>query len=148
MEYIAGIKYCLTKDEVFQTSVRPTSPIKTRFIDMNVMGQMRVKIGWAWDGCSGPTIDAPWNQRAGCGHDALYWLARNGYLSAGWKKTFDGDFFCWLIEDINVIKKREKKSNLWKSWYKKIAYGYYWAVGKFANAAISPKNKRKKLNAP
>jgi len=148
MEYIAGIKYCLTKDEVFQTSVRPNEPIETRFIDMTPDGVMTIKIGWVWDGCSGPTIDASWNQRAGCGHDGLYWLSRNGYLSKIWKPSFDKDFFSWLNDDIEVIAERDKKSGFWKGWFKTVAQGYYWAVSKFADSAISPKNKRVKLTAP
>ena len=148
MEYIAGIKYCLTQDETFQTSVRPMVPIETRFISMNIQGTMVVRIGWVWDGCSGPTIDAKWNQRAGCGHDALYWLTRNGFLTKVWKPTIDADFFSWLEEDILLIAKRDKKSAFWKGWFENLAQGYYWAVSKLADASISPKNKRKRLTAP
>lgn len=149
MEYIGKIKYCLTQDEVFLTSVRPEVLVDTRFITMDLNGVMTVKIGWVWDGCSGPTIDSEWNHRAGCGHDALYWLIRNEYISEKWKPKIDSDFFTWLLDGIAIVVKRMKYfRDIRSRGLTLLAQAFYWGVKKVGGPATKSRNRRVKLTAP
>ncbi|HDK41961.1 MAG TPA: hypothetical protein ENG87_01170 [Candidatus Pacearchaeota archaeon] len=177
MEYIK-CKYQLYKDEIFFTTILPPTIVNTKYIHMSLKGVMTMKKGWAWDGCSGPTIDESWNQRSGCGHDGLYWLVRNGYLSKYSKPVIDRCFYKWLREDIEIIidrmlkrleidKKEKSKYSIFNFTKKYMSYPikksmikinknlllkrakyYYWAVKKFGDPSIDPKNKRQKIIAP
>ena len=156
MEYIK-CKYQLYKDETFFTTILPQKIINTKYINVSLKGIMRIKKSWAWDGCSGPTIDESWNQRGGCGHDGLYWLIRNNYLPKSIKSKVDKAFYDWLLMDIEIITNRKKYSKskfirLTRKINRKLllkrAKYYYWGVRKFGNPSIDPKNKRRKITAP
>jgi hypothetical protein len=84
IKYSKGFKYVLEED-YFHICKHITAPthiigaIQTKYIDMTG-NLLKIKEGFPWDGCSGPTIDRKTNTRAGLVHDGLYWLFREGYL--------------------------------------------------------------------
>lgn len=73
-------KYTLTEDYVIGVNIHPPFVIMTDFIQLTPAGQMTIKKGYSWDGCSGPTHDDSTNQRGGLVHDALYQLFREEEL--------------------------------------------------------------------
>lgn len=92
-----------------------------------------IRYGYAWDGPSGPTIDARNLMRGSLIHDALYQLIREGYLPQEYRNAADLLLKRLCIEDgMNKIK----------------AWLIYQAVSKFANYAAQPHYKKQTLTAP
>ena len=66
------------------------------FVSRNMLVLRR---GYAWDGCSGPTIDTETTMRAGGIHDPLYQLLREGFLLPSRRVHVDRFFREILKED-------------------------------------------------
>ncbi len=78
--YKGGYKYQLKDGYVAATGVRPPQAIQTEYISLAQDGTISIKVGYAWDGPSGPTIDTLNFMRGSLVHDALYQLIREGHL--------------------------------------------------------------------
>jgi hypothetical protein len=100
-----GYKYQLAQDFMGQTKIFPPEPIDHEFIYLTTNGVLILKKGYAWDGCSGPTIDDNTNMIAGAKHDACYQLMRAGLLDLKWKDPSDDQF----EEDIHRDSGRVKR---------------------------------------
>jgi len=81
--YKSGYKYQLKKDYVTQIEIKPSAPIDTEYIKLDVNGRLTIANGYAWDGPSGPTIDTKNFMRGSLVHDALYQLIREEKLAEG-----------------------------------------------------------------
>ena len=134
IRYRAEYKYQLANSYKINISIRPNIYIKTKFVNLDINGNLLVMQGYAWDGPSGPVIDTDKNMRASLVHDALYQLMRNEELSSRThRKTADK-----LFKD---ICKKDGVSNFRAS-------VYYKALRKFGKTAASPQNKKKVHRAP
>lgn len=133
INYKSGFKYQLAGDYIVQTRIMPLTSINTLFIDLDTTGLLTIRAGYAWDGCSGPTLDTKNTMRGGLVHDAFYQLTRGDFLSQGQRKDIDREFHKILRED-GVLK--------FRAWY------YYQAVRKFGLSASSAENRKKILTAP
>jgi hypothetical protein len=133
LNYKSGYKYQVHDDFSVQTKILVRSNISTTFVDLATDGTLTVKAGYAWDGCSGPTLDTKSTMRAGCVHDALYGLTRADLLSQVRREAIDKEFHRILLED-----------GAWRfrAWY------YYQAVRKFGLSASSAENRKKVHTAP
>lgn len=80
ISYNAGYKYQLRDDYIALVSIFPKSEIVTRFIELEPCGRLLIRVGYAWDGPSGPTFDTLNFMRGSLVHDALYQLMREGHL--------------------------------------------------------------------
>ena len=79
--YKAGYKYQLKQDYVIDIDIHPDQLIDIpHFLTLTPGGELTVKIGYAWDGPSGPTIDTRNFMRGSLVHDALYQLMREDKL--------------------------------------------------------------------
>ena len=84
--YKAGYKYQLHKPYSIPIPIQSGQPVVGNtflcgpFLELSPDGQLLIKSGYAWDGCSGPTWDDKTNMRAGLVHDALYQFIRNRIL--------------------------------------------------------------------
>jgi len=132
--YRSDYKYQLADSYKINILIRPTTNIKTDFIDLDIGGALLVKKGYAWDGPSGPVKDTEENMRASLVHDALYQLMRNKELSSRKHRKTADQLFKDICKDDGV-------SNLTASLY-------YKALRKFAKTATSPENKKKIHRAP
>jgi len=132
MKYRSGYKYQLAEDEQFITGIYGKN-IKTDWIELFSNGILIVRKGYAWDGCSGPTIDTKNSMRAGLVHDAGYQLMREKLLTLDYKDYFDGLFFLTLRHDGMCFL----RAHIW-----------YNAVWKFGRSSTLPKNDRPILEAP
>jgi len=117
-------KYQLMADYHITVDAYPDELINTPFISLTIAGDLHIKKGYCWDGCSGPTIDDPTNMRAGLIHDCLYQCMRTGLLDQDYRKYADG-----LFREICLIDGMPK----YRAWY------YYHAVRKFAGSCARPK---------
>ncbi len=134
IRYRSDYKYQLAEGYAVSISIKPKSDIQTEFIDLDTTGNLTVKMGYAWDGPSGPVKDTKENMRASLVHDALYQLMRNKKLnSRTHRKTADKEF--------KDICKADGVSNFWASIY-------YKALRKFGKPAASPEKKKKVIRAP
>ena len=125
MKYRKGYKYQLAEDFSMMTPICPQENIITRFICLSSEGYLTISCGYAWDGCSGPTIDTDNSMTGGLVHDALYQLCRQGHLPKSARPNID-----LLFQDLLVKSGMFK----WRAWV------WYKAVSKFASYAADPKN--------
>ena len=126
ISYKKGYKYQLAKTYNIKIEIKPLEHILTHFIDLATDGTLIIRKGYAWDGCSGPTLDDKTNMRGGLIHDALYQIIRQEYLGQAYRAIADKILKGVCLED-GMCKVR--------AWY------YYHAVKKFAKFAADPGNK-------
>lgn len=79
MKYKSGYKYQLYEDCSIELPFACPNVPEHEFIKITD-GVLRVIVGYAWDGPSGPTIDTPNFMRGSLFHDALYQLMSQGLL--------------------------------------------------------------------
>ena len=104
LAYKDGYKYQLA--EPFQ-AILPFSPrtvIANDFcslVPQDGRSLLTVRKGYAWDGCSGPTIDSRCAMRACFIHDGLYQFGREGHFAhlAGWREIADAVLRDTAIQD-------------------------------------------------
>lgn len=131
--YTSGCKYQSTEElRVFTRALKEYGDAVCEYLQLS-NGLLTIKKGFAWDGASGPTIDTVSSMRAGCVHDAIYRLIRQGALPAAAKGLADK-----LLHDICLM------DGMWH-WR---ANAWYVAVDKLADSAADPKNKVKVKRAP
>lgn len=133
IEYKSGYKYQLNKTCVLETKVCPPRDIDTELVSLDRRGNLAIRRGYCWDGCSGPTWDSKSTMRAGLAHDALYQLMRMDLLSATWRAQADEELRRLALED-----------GMWglRAWY------FYKAVRKFGLSSASAENRKKLHTAP
>ena len=134
IRYRSDYKHQLAEGYVVEVPILPNADIKSEFIALDIVGQLTIKMGYAWDGPSGPVIDTTENMRASLVHDALYQLMRQGHLSSHtWRKTAD-QVFRDLCKADGVSGYR---ANTW-----------YRALRNFGKPAASPEGKKRIHRAP
>lgn len=89
-----GYKYRLKRPweidlNLFAPFPRLPADIVTEYVSLSKEGVLSQAKGYAWDGCSGPTIDDRTNMRGGCAHDGLYQLMREGLLPISYREYAD-----------------------------------------------------------
>jgi len=97
--YRKGYKYQLAEPYVGRVCIRPDKHIATDFIILSTDGILMIKAFYAWDGCSGPTIDTKTNLRGGLVHDALCQLARLGHIPEEFHPVINLELRRICIED-------------------------------------------------
>ena len=123
-------KYQTIEDFRVATGIHPLDPVVTTFIELGPRGNLLIKKGYAWDGCSGPTWDSKSSYRGGLVHDAGYQLLRMGLIPLVARVEFDNLFRDIVIED-GMWRMR---ANVW-----------YHAVRKFGASSASPDPDRPDL---
>ncbi len=134
ISYRSDYKYQLAEAYQIKINIKPHSDITTQYIDLDTQGNLEVKIGYAWDGPSGPVKDTKENLRSSLIHDALYQLMRNEELYARTHRKAADQLF-------KDICKEDGVSKYWASIY-------YKALRKFGKPAASPENKKEIVRAP
>lgn len=89
IKYRKGYKYQLAETYTIQTDIIPNEHISHDFLQLDTVGVLVVKTGYAWDGPSGPTIDTKNFMRGSLVHDALYQLMREKLLDVGNREGVD-----------------------------------------------------------
>ena len=99
-------KYRLLKS--YRIFINLVGNVNTKYFSLK-NGWLTVKKGYAWDGCSGPSIDTKTNMRGGLVHDTLYQMLRDGYLPQGHghRKFADKLFKKILLQDGMFILRAE-----------------------------------------
>lgn len=93
-------KYQLVDHLVVATLVKPKKSIITEMIELDKLGILAIRKGYACDGASGPTFDTPDSFRASFAHDALYELIGMGLLNTEDDRYYaDLTFYELLIAD-------------------------------------------------
>lgn len=134
IKYRSGYKYQLAEDYKIKTAIIPKEAVDTKFIKLDLQGNLTVSEGYAWDGPSGPVTDTQNNMRASLVHDAFYQLMRNKYLTIkNHKDKSDRLFQKMCVEDgVSVTN----------------AKIYYYGLKIGGKPAADPKNKKPILKAP
>ena len=114
--------YNLHSTECYRTYIRGHSG-KCGMVSIDDSGILLIKKGYAWDGCSGPTIDTKTTMKAGLIHDALYQLIREGILPMSYRERADE-----ILREVMIAEGASK----FRAWY------YYKAVRKFGRKSALP----------
>ena len=132
IKYRKGYKYQLAEDYKHQLRIFGFD-IKTAFLILTPAGLLIIKVGYAWDGPSGPTWDSLNSMRASLVHDALYQLMRERHLPLSYRGYADKVLYDTCIE-----------AGMWK-----VRAGvWHWAVSRFAGPAAMPENRHPVIVAP
>ncbi len=133
IKYKAGFKYQLAEEYRCNTGILPPEDIDTDFVSLHKNGDIILRVGFAWDGPSGPTIDRKENMRGSAEHDGLYRMIRYGLLPPSFREQADNRIrTCW-IED-----------GMWPA----TARLEVWALKKFGAAACRPSGEPQVICAP
>lgn len=73
--------------------------INHQYFSLSASGLLTIKVGYAWDGASGPTIDTDDSMRGSLIHDVGYQMIGAGLLPMEYRLKFDEEFLSILIED-------------------------------------------------
>ncbi len=134
VRYKSGYKHQLVETYECQVLIMPGLTFDSRFISLSEEGLLTVKVGYAWDGPSGPVLDRKSTMRAALVHDALYQMMRQGALDAKkWREPADALFRQMCIED-----------GVWR-W---LAAVYYRALRRFGESAASAYSMKEVHEAP
>lgn len=90
-------KYQLVEDCSVQTSIKGYSVDETLF-SLTPEGLLTGKVGYAWDGPSGPTWDTKDFMRGSLFHDILYQMIRENFIAEEHKEDAD-----MLLKKICII---------------------------------------------
>lgn len=115
-----GLKYELVATYAYRTELATSNPIRTKFVSLEVNGDLVCHKGYQWDGPSGPSIDDHTNLRASLVHDAFYTLLRHGSFGEAGSKRWK-EVRALSDRYLRVIM-REDGAPWWRAWY------YYAAV--------------------
>ena len=139
--YKSGYKYQLAEDyfqrgtEIYVEDDEGTFlDIKTQYIELNNLGGLLIKKGFAWDGPSGPTIDTKNFMRGSLVHDALYQLMRKGKL----------DPFHYRMQADALLRKMCREDGM--SWIR--AWWIYQSLRQFGYKAATRENQKPVMVAP
>ena len=97
----------------------------SRWVVLNLSGELLIIEGYAWDGASGPGLDTRSIMRGALVHDALYQLMREGGLPMSYRKKAD-----------KLLRKMCREDGM--MWIR--AWWVYWAVRIFGREAASGSN--------
>lgn len=132
IKYRKGYKYQIAEDCYSFVGIYGYD-IDTDYIRLNRDGWLINKKGYAWDGASGPTFDTPSTIRPSAAHDALYQLARQGYLPKEMHFTFD-----------EILRRLCVECGMWKI----RAYCWEKGVNLCGSPNLDPSSEREILTAP
>lgn len=133
MLYRAGYKYQLFEPEIFDLGFTLPAPIATPFILVTITGQMRLEMGYAWNGAN-VVPDFRWLMRGSAGHDAIFQLIRLGLL----------DFYPWFDRGNRLLQRWCREDGAWQ-WEADLVYR---CVRCFGESSASPDEERPILTAP
>ena len=128
-----GYKYQVTQIFHIRLDIIPFAPIHQPFVRMDMSGNTRIFIGYAWNGASGPTFDTLNSMTGSLVHDVIYQLIRLGLIDPKYKEYGDG-----LLHDICVEDGMyDWRANYWR-----------WAVLEFGAGSTKPSAEPKEEVAP
>jgi len=138
--YVEGYKYQLKKDYIFETGIKRDCIAETEYLRLDEKGTLTVKAGYAWNGCSGPTIDDKTNMRACLIHDNLYQMIRLGLLEMSYRKKADKILLRVAIDDSKSYGNNMLLAMRYNLWYD--------ALRAFGESSALPESEPEILEAP
>jgi hypothetical protein len=119
-------------------------PWEGRYLEIDSQGNLRCRVGYAWDGPSGPALHTTCFMRPSLVHDALYELLRAGVagdpgIAAFWRKRADAVMFRLGRED-----------GMWwiRAWWTYLgvrAFGW-WALWGEDDVRVAPSAKHRRAD--
>jgi len=113
LKYSDEYKYQCRGDFHYQTSIYGFEA-DTPLLKLTKQGLITIKLGYACDGPSGPTIDTPIFIFAAFIHDAIYQLIRMGFIPFRYWRQADNEMATAIKFKLNEIRKTT-------AWYLKAA---------------------------
>jgi len=136
---LTSYKYQVMHDYTIQIDLKPFKRVRpkvARFLSFSPKGLLTIKMYYAWDGPSGPTVDTRDFMRGSLVHDALYQLMREGVLDYKVHRQRADEILRELCLEDGMCK--------FRAWY------VYQAVHLFAEGGAHPRKEQetKKISAP
>jgi len=103
---LKGYKYMLEEPVFYQTNLPPC--LGNKYLEISPSGVLKIRMGYCWDGPSGPTFDTKTFMLGSLVHDALYQLMREQQLDTTYRAYADQ-----LLHDICVQQGMCK----FRAWY-------------------------------
>ena len=131
-------KYEVTEISYCETGIR-NRPFWSKYFHMDAGGKLTVKVGYRWDGVSGPTWDSANTMWPGCVHDVLYQSLREKLITvAEWANGPD-EFILIVMKGLRreIDALFEFLLEMEGMWAFRRSY-YYWAVRKFGEQYTMP----------
>ena len=129
----ARYKYQITKEYWVQINIHPMAPMNHVFYGLEPNGLLCIKVGYRWDGASGPTIDTKNTMRASCIHDIFYQMMRERQIRLEHKDAADLELKRIMLEDGNP------KTFFGRCWNVMRGSYYYYGVKFFGASSCKPK---------
>lgn len=131
--YRKGYKYQVARPYRIKLAIVPYAPVRLRFVEMDMDGELRILAGYAWNGASGPTWDTLNSMTGSLVHDVIYQLIRLGLIAPGYK-----DYGDQVLHDICT------EDGMWK-----LRADYWrWAVLTFGMGSCLPSAEPPEMVAP
>lgn len=134
ISYKKGYKYQLDESYELQIPLQPDECLTSQFIQLDLLGNLTIKQGYAWDGASGPALDIPSLMRASLVHDVLYQLMR--------EKLLDNQVHRCAAD--LLLKQHCIEDGMWPI----VAWVVYKAVRVFGNPSADPSNRKQSVRSP
>jgi hypothetical protein len=133
--YKKGYKYWLVRPYSLHVPIFPEHTVVSSggFVTLGKNGVLAIRVGYAWDGPSGPTFDTKTFMRGSLVHDSLYQIMREGLLDNSYRDTAD--------RMLGRICRSDGMCGV-RVWY------VVGMVNRFAQSAADPKNRKPILYAP
>lgn len=119
---IKKYKYRVEEEEVFHSAIIGYN-YSSKYFSIELDGKITAKIGYLWDGVSGPTWDSNNTMTGGLGHDLKYQMIRMEIIKLIEKYKADLEFKDDLLKD-GMCQ--------FRAWY------YYETVDKFGKSSCIP----------
>ncbi len=117
--------------------------VKNDFLEL-LNGKLEIKVGYAWDGASGPVIQTKALIKASVYHDALYQVLREvnltEYIRENLRLEADRQFKKIYLNTCLIAYPTDSLSHkIGRAVARRRANYVYWAVRKFGKKSVQPK---------
>ena len=149
--YKGGYKYQATQDFRIQIPIKPTTAIRTDWIELDTAGHLLLKKGYACDGPTDPAKDTKGNMRAAFVHDGVYQLIRLGLLPPEVRPLADEIYYEIMLADSKLVVRRDYHPWIQPIMLKVVeirSRGHYEVLLGFGSKAADSSSERPAFRAP
>lgn len=97
MKYWTGYKYVVAEPFMVQTAIKG-HVVSDTHTELQQDGRLTVRLGYPWDGNSGPCIDTRSSMEASCVHDVLCDYINLGLLPADLQPLIDQEYYAICVK--------------------------------------------------
>lgn len=131
LKFKSGYKYQNHEDYTIHTGIKSAGG-GNHFVNITPEGVLFIRLGYAWDGASGPAINTLNFRTGSMVHDAIYQLIREGVLTM--EDRHAGDQLLRAI----ILKKGMWRVRAWWVYHAVDTFGERWMKGRSDAVEVAP----------